>query len=297
MNRQNLTLRRKLRNYSVLAASAMAAAGTVNAQIVYHPVNVVLTGGGSFAIDLNGDGTNDFDVNQNSAGAKADAKIDFGSSTNTSFPHDRFAAIAGNIMRSGASNSFIFGLPYAYSSGRKIGASNKWFDYANIISSAGGGYRTPVLASNAFRGSKGNWSEVPKKYVALRLSGGEQIHFGWLRLSVGAHGDSVTIYGYAFQSSPDSSIIAGEGFIPTGISDHQLQNVSVYSSGKNIFIKYPGAPDGITITVRDLLGREMQTIQTTDELYEMNLDNAVSGIYAVTVKSGQAEITKKVSIR
>lgn len=296
MNQLNIAFQKKLRNYSVLAGSILAAAGAANAQVIYHPLNIVLTGGGWCAIDLNADGTPDFDISQDSGGTKADAKLDFGSSVNSNFTHDRFAAVAGSIMRTSASNSFIFGLPYAYSSEKKIDLNAKWFSYGNILSSAGGAYRAPVLASNAFRGAKGNWSQASNKYLALKLTSGGQIHYGWLRLSVGLHGDSVKIFGYAYQSTPDSSILTGEGYV-TGISSHGLSNISVYSSGKIVFVKYPGISSGYMILVNDINGNEIKVIRTSDELCELNLDNCAAGIYTIRVKIGQSEITKKVSIQ
>lgn len=295
MQHKNSTLGKKLRNYSILAGSALAAAGTAQAQIVYHSLNVVLhpIGGmnGSYAIDLNGDGTKDFDIGWNHHSISGNsAYVDFGQSTGTHI-WNRNAAVGGSITTGGN----LLGLPHPYSSGVKIGTGIKWFGYQSLEASAGANYRKPLLAQNSFRGNAGEWNGVTNKFMAMRLKSGGHYYYGWLRMTIGQNGIPITLVDDAYQSSPDSSILSGEGV--TGISSHALENVSVYSSGKNVFVKYPGATEGITIRVTDMLGKEVRTVQTTNELYEMNLENSAQGIYTVTVKNGQAETSKKISIQ
>jgi hypothetical protein len=187
----------------------------------------------------------------------------------------------------------LIGQPNPYSTGAKIGASNKWFGYQALEASAGANYVRPFIAENI--GGEGKWGGLTGKFLAVRLTSGGHYYYGWVRLSIATNETKITIVDDAYQSSPDSSINAGE--TTTGISTHSLQNISVYSSGKNVFVKYPGASDGISIIVRDMIGKEVKAIQTTNELYEMNLTNAASGIYTVSVRSKEAEITKKVSIQ
>jgi hypothetical protein len=298
MQPKSFTLQNKLRNYSLLAGSALAAAGTANAQIIYQPVNIVLhpIAGmhATHAIDLNGDGTPDFDIGWNHGTPSGQsAYVDFGKSTGT-HPWNRNAAVAGTVTGGG-----MVGLPNPYSSNQKIGSGNKWFGYQQLEASVGANYNKPLLAQNTFRNDDnkngGKWSELNDKYMALRLKSSGHYYYGWLRLSVGQNGNPITIVDYAYQSTPDSSIMTGQ--TSTGVSIHPLRNVTVYSSDKNMFVRYPGAQNGITITVNDMLGKEVKTVYTTNGFYEMNLADAADGIYTVSVRSKEAEFTKKISIQ
>jgi hypothetical protein len=181
------------------------------------------------------------------------------------------------------------GYPYAYSSGKNIGPAGLWFSKKSVRGNA-------VLAEQDVNNEIGKWNGLANEYLALRIKTGASYNYGWVRCSVTKGGGSITISGYAYETIADSSIIAGDSGTFTEVPSNQLQNVFVYSSGKNVYVKYPGAHDGITIDVRDMLGKEVKTIQTTNDLYKMNLANATSGIYIVTVRSKEAEITKKVSI-
>jgi hypothetical protein len=289
----NSTLKNKLRNYSILAGSALAAATTADGQIVYHditPDKVIIKAKDSLLLDLNGDGKIDFNFQkEKQSGGTSIAFMGFDALN---------ASIAGSLL-SAASGNHI-GRPYAISSGQKIGATGSWFNFSNVkTAGAGTRYYRPYLAAYLKPNDYGNWGTGDTlKFVGLRIKSGSDFNYGWARCTVAPGGKSMIIYDYAYQSTLDTAIIAGDtGGVAAGISYHQLQNVSVYSSGKNVFVKYPNAREGMTIIVTDLSGREVRTIQTTTELYEMNLSDASSGIYTITVRSKNAEMTKKVSIQ
>jgi hypothetical protein len=294
MKRKNSTLKNKLRNYSLLSGSLLAA-GAANGQIIYHAVNpniVLDTNGATYNLDLNGDGDTDFVFKEIVGTDNIKAAVLF---------HNQSASMAGSVVKTSGKR---YGYPFVFSEGNKIGASAVWFNNSAI--KHGAHYYPPVLAGSYANGGViyGNWkSGETGEYLGLRIkiiNVDTVSYYGWARCSVTKGGKSITISGYAFQSIPDSSINAGDTdvIMPAGIKNQTLKNLNVYSSGKNVFVKYPGvANDGMTIIVRDLLGREIVAKQTNNELYELYLQNAASGIYTVTVQSKGSEITKKVSIQ
>ena len=65
MQDKKATLSKKIKSYSALAGSIIAVSASADAQVVYtdvSPDSVINTSGGFYNIDLNADGTTDFQV-------------------------------------------------------------------------------------------------------------------------------------------------------------------------------------------------------------------------------------------
>ena len=52
-----------------------------------------------------------------------------------------------------------------------------------------------------------------EKYVGMRFFIGAEQHYGWIRVSLGDKVDPITILDWAYESTPDEKILAGEGLI------------------------------------------------------------------------------------
>ena len=62
-------------------------------------------------------------------------------------------------------------------------------------------------------GSRGNWSTSDDKYLGLKIKKGNKIFYGWITLSVNMYGGpvpSIIVRDYAYNSSPNQSILAGQ---------------------------------------------------------------------------------------
>jgi hypothetical protein len=58
----------------------------------------------------------------------------------------------------------------------------------------------------------GNWANVRNRYLGMKFLISRNYHFGWARLSVACSGDGIspTLTGYAYETIPNKSIIAGK---------------------------------------------------------------------------------------
>jgi hypothetical protein len=292
MDKQKSTLESKLRNYSLLTGGLLAAAGSANAQVIHHTLNpsVVLdTNNAFYKLDLNGDGTADFYFAEFQSKKYGFAGL--GLSKNNS--------IVGSIR---SLSTFKRGYPSVLSTGNKIGTSNQWFKLSEL-KEMNGKYYYPELASSF--GSTlvlhhGKWDGGETgKFVGLKVTAAGKSYYGWARITIPAlSARSITIIDYAYESTPGASINAGDTSGVAGVQITELQNASVYASGKNVFVKYADAAiSGMNIEVRDIQGKEIFSTQTNNESYELNLNNEAAGTYIVTVRSGNAQEAKKIVIQ
>jgi hypothetical protein len=142
--------------------------------------------------------------------------------------------------------------------------------------------------------SSGKWDSGLVKYLGLKLISGGKIYYGWARLNIVA--GYFTIYDYAYNSIPDSSIHAGDtGGIATGIfSPKHPADFSVFpnpASGK------------ITLSFSTSEKREIQIINVFGHVFfaeeinsakqEINIAGLPSGIYVVTVQTAAIKIQSK----
>lgn len=78
-------------------------------------------------------------------------------------------------------------------------------------------------------GGYGNWQGVQNKFLGIRVEDVDSNkYYGWTRLDVSADAKSFTLKDYAFNSSPDSGIKAGEG-----LTGYEVQNLVVKDKNDN----------------------------------------------------------------
>jgi hypothetical protein len=198
---------KKIASYSALASCALIA-GEANGQIVYHKLTPADTiplprffGGGSYSLDLNGDGVEDFLVSV--------VQYDLGGG---SYNEERFFARvygAGNIDKIEAAK--LYGS--LLQNGQSIGENKQWKD------SRGYALLCDITLNRSFGVSeyftRGNWKNQVDKFVGLRIKNEStgDFNYGWLRLSVefvNHDAGFMIVKDYAYQQTPNTPIIAGE---------------------------------------------------------------------------------------
>jgi hypothetical protein len=181
--------------YALAAGAAgvqlLALAQPSEAEVVYTSAHVVLGRDQLSSIDLNHDGINDFTI--------------YNRYSRSSYSYKAFqlrvTADRGGAIAYGAQD--IFGdLATLFIKGDKIGTRAK-FDSRRVIMAlryiTGGGY--------------GAWFNVKNGYLGLRFKINGQIHYGWARLNVQSNQRFrivATLTGYAYETQPDTPIIAGD---------------------------------------------------------------------------------------
>jgi hypothetical protein len=178
------TLNSRIMGYVAAASGAALAIVPASAQgeIVFSAVDV--TTGGSYALDLNKDGTPDFTFEQ--------------------VPYD-------------SGHGHDFGLALDVPGNAVLGARNPLPIGARI--GPGRGFTTSTYYGVVFMGenfeygtitnSFGFWKGVTNKFVGFKFLVSGEVHYGWARLS-GNGGTSVVISGYAYETVPNKGIRAGQ---------------------------------------------------------------------------------------
>jgi hypothetical protein len=219
MDENSITLRTKLRNYSILAGSFLAASGVANAQIAHHNLdpNVVLnTGGSTYNLDLNGDGIIDAQFFQNSFKPIFYANGFKLKNKNVSFV---------GFERSVYSAYSLIGVPTVINSGDKIGSTDKWANYKEL--SYNGFEANDIMGLIYSTGVPGNWVYGENnKFIGFRIknsSDTSKFNYGWIRCTDADSAKSLTLIDYAIQITPQVPIIAGDTgtgcpYLPVSIS-------------------------------------------------------------------------------
>jgi len=193
--------RQRLHTYALAAGAAgvsmLALTQPGEAEIIYHRAHVY----SSFSLDMNGDGTVDFNVMLRSSGS-------------SDFMWANGAGVKGNGIMGPYSASVL-------SSGAQIGPSAKFVSSAFM--NAGGHHGT----GRTFQWSCfGPWKNVRKRYLGLRFMINGEVHYGWARLNESCHRgfNQALLTGYAYETVANQAIVAGrkkgvlEDEEPTGTS-------------------------------------------------------------------------------
>jgi len=280
--KKNSTLNKKLKSYSALAGTFVAAATTADAQVVYTDVipDATVASGATYDLDLNNDGTADFQF-QMAAGTY--------SGTFYYVPITVPYKIAMIVPMAGNAIDTLAGGAKAHAAGEILNSASGWED------DSGAPYQLLGVEATGFY-SGGNFLAQSDKFLGLRFKISGVDHYGWARIDLSADASSMTLKDYAYDGTATSIIT---GATTTGIDESQaLANaVTVFAADNTITVNmHNAAPEGVVI-VTNTLGQEIANMNITDALMHIPVNGASTGIYFVTVNQANAKFTKKVIIR
>ena len=186
----NKNLLKKLGKYTATTGAALAAS-VANADIIYTPVDAdtsLLIGlGGSFTINMDGVGVDEFDLSIQAANSWARIRNNTASS---------FAVIAGNYN---TSNTYY--KAYNLPSNATVGASGYNFLTFNAFA---------TLAYKNFY-SYGDFHGVNDGFIGVRFAGPDGFaNYGWIRVDVATDGTSITLKDWAWNDLAGDSILTGQ---------------------------------------------------------------------------------------
>ena len=191
--------------YALAGAGALLLTSSAEAQIVFTPVNRTFDRG-TLRLDLNQDGVTDF------------------AAMNHEFYYYAFNTATIGITAHGTPSAGVVGKSHAasvLSSGATVGPSAQFIPVSHKPSAV-------LLAVNCFYTScrvRGLWKDQAKKFVGLRLNINGETHYGWARFTVRLLGEQdrvmiATLFGYAYESTPNKPIVAGDrGFTADAASE------------------------------------------------------------------------------
>jgi hypothetical protein len=279
METKTTTLNKKLKSYSALAGTLVAAANTANSQVVYTDVvpDATVNTGGMYNLDLDNNGMADFQF-QDTHGTYL-----YGTFPIT-YDVGVLAPMAGNAIDTIGDGAVAHNLNDA------INGSLMWVD--DVAAS----YQ--LLGINALGGAytAGNFIGQTDKYVALRFKIGANDHYGWARIDMNSGGTMITVKDYAYDATPNAMIPAGA--MVTGIIESaELANqVFIFAADKAINVNMTKNVSGV-ISVTNTLGQEISNVAITDAHTKISMENSSAGIYFVTVTQESSKVTKKVVIK
>lgn len=276
------TLNNKLKSYSAMAGTLVAAANTANAQIVYTDItpDTTVNTGGAYDLDLDNDGNVDFQF-----------QLQHGTYMYGTFaiPYD----LGMLAPEPGTGNAIdTLGGAVAHNLNDPIGSSLLWVD------DAAASYQILGAAIPLLSYAYGNFLGQSDKYLGLRFKIAGNDHYGWARLDMDASATSFVIKDYAYDATAGNSIPAGATVTGINENSHALANaVSVYSADKTITVNMKNAAVAGTITVTNTLGQVVATTSITNAVMTIPMTDANTGIYFVTINQDAAKTTSKVIIK
>lgn len=170
--------------YAAVAGAVAAGAYNAAAEVIYTPAHAKING--SFYLDLNHDGINDFYFSSYYFSALGNVSV--------------FPLIQGNrIVATHQRCEFQAGNAAALASGAVIGQNLIFLAKANCMAVDNTGF------------SSGPWTNKKDHYLGFAFVIDGKEHFGWARITVNPLPEvNNDILGYAYESIPGKPIVAGD---------------------------------------------------------------------------------------
>jgi hypothetical protein len=248
-------LSERLVKYGALSV-AITGMTEANGQIVHSgPIDL---GGTDYIIDLNGDMINDF-------------KIIFNSSVNA-LGFQQYGSLNGAL-------GSIYGpyqYPFALSSSAIISSSqSSWMN---------GSFQIMNWNSCAFPNDL--WCDGTDKFIGLKLyvDGGpgtsnDKTYYGWARVNVPLDPSGWMIKDFAYNSTPDAPITAGQTVL--GINDKELNKIKVVSLNKSIGLY--NLPVTAQYNIYNMTGQEVLKGSTNERDFVIEVPTLASGVYILVL--------------
>ena len=143
------------------------------------------------------------------------------------------------------------------------------------------------------------WPGNYDKFIGLKFKSNNQWHYGWLRISVPEDGLSVIIKDFAWETTPEQSINAGDGIETEAVLDYSDSDeicVSPNPAIDDITLSFPENQNISLISIFNSIGIEVKRINQT----ELNGNNQISistadfpsGLYHFSFVNQTGRVTK-----
>ncbi len=251
-------LSKRLAQYGALTV-AIAGVSTANGQIMYTDVDPD-EGGDQvhYLLDLNGDFLTDYEIRHNPSGNGANAVR----------VHTDVASNSVLGMNVGGNYNYPFALDVdaPISSG-----ATDWLQHSTF----------QTLNWNSCSYTNSQWCGVTDKYLGLRFVVGSDTFYGWARLDVGLNPTNWLIKDYAYNTTPDEAIEAGQTEI-FGIEDQAFNDFDYFVDANNQLNLSAGTPME-HLRLLNIIGQEVisQRLSNTNEV--IDLSSLKTGIYIASI--------------
>lgn len=258
------SLSNRLAQYSALTV-AIAGVAEANGQIVYTDITDHMGNSANpeYMLDLNNDGTPDFKVHQYNYVSSYYGSWSF----NALFLQP---LNAGNEVLIDESNPGNYAYPFALDSGAIISSGQTtWNDNS---------FSTGYMSLN-YDGDDGNFIGVTDKFVGLRFVVSGETYYGWARLDVNSSATSWVVKDYAYNSTPDAPINAGQTL---SVGDNQMPNVKVVALNKSIGLYNLGGNTEYSLI--SVSGQSVLNGSTSNTSHVIEANTIATGVYVLQLK-------------
>ncbi len=244
----------------------------------------------------------DFDPDLVVTGHRQQLRIDLNSDS-----IDDFVLVADDTLLAAGSLMYdigrIIGGGYANTANDLLGSSPGAYDYVGRLSAGelvgpsrnflnGGTFAFSIDGQNPFDEP---WNGgVVDGYVGLRFVIGDSLHYGWMRIDVSADAKNVIIKDAAFNTLPDSSLLAGSLFL--GAEESRLPEMRWSWNSVSVDAR-PGIAS--ILEIYSSAGIQMARISSEGEPMDFSLDSLPRGLYVarLTDRDRMANYRQMVFIR
>lgn len=289
----------KLKAYSAAAIAFTLFSNPVSAQVVYTDIepDVVLdTDGNYYAVDIDNNGTPDFQFLKSSF-----STYDF--TLGYIYYNDLWAGLLNSLNSiAGISHYYPYPgvlkvFPYALSMNDKIDSKLTWqksTDQLIAVVENVVGYDVHCFNCSWNGNSLQN---VIDHYLGVSFIDQEnKKHYGWIRCDVINDGLKLILKDYAYEIQPAYAILAGSTSTYQEISPGNIQG-EIYAADNTIYISITKRPtEKFYIKVYNLAAEIIYAGQSENPFVEITLDIPY-GIYVVEIISGDERLSKKINLR
>mgnify|MGYP003952919333 CR=1 FL=1 len=202
--------------------------------------------------------------------------------------------VAGNVMTLGTENIL---LADTITSGNLIDSTLSYINTSSITSVfLGAALR--VLSSGTFAATIGDYQPGSDGYIGVKFDIGGNIHYGWIRVNPTTDGTSCMVLDYAYESTPNTGIIAGDygGSGLVGVqktsADFQIRTLN-----KSIQVISSCEFNNAELNITSILGKHILWKELNSNNEIVSIDGLSSGIYLVTIFSDERKLTRRVYVR
>ncbi len=295
-----------LKQYSAYSACFLALHKGADSQMVYVDIDpdIVLNEGGQAAeLDLDQNGTIDFWFHNNSFTFYSESFSSYRLMQNILVgPEIAVNAIAGETGLYGTAYGGVYTryYPFALEGGAIINADLNFYNYNLQVM----GLRTIVTyaGTNTWACADCNWygffaESSINKFLGVKFQTlDESLNFGWIRCDVQDEGRTLIIKDYAYETTPEYPIIAGDTVHYVEVIDAiSSEPVYVYSFNETLYVNLQESAKA-KVTIASISGQNILKYETTDVNSTVDLTNVANGMYMVTVEYKNRLYTTKIAI-
>lgn len=159
-------------------------------------------------------------------------------------------------------------------------------------------YRDILYIGGTFVNYGGYWyPEFLDHYLGVRFKDSdENTHYGWIRCDVKDEGRILVIKDYAYETTPDYPIVAGDTIQFVDIEPiSNILYVTVYSFASQVYIVTDMLNEA-SYEIYDMQGNQCSFSKIINKLQIVDVSNFAKGIYFVNIHQNEKNYSQKVII-